>query len=135
MAAMFLTAGMSFCMCVYCLCRNQQAQLVASLNVVLGNKPNLTLTIEGLKPVSETKTQVVIYVQEKSVTGNINNNYKGRKINETNDYTSLVVEPGGSTCYHYTCPEPTTLTLLDIVHTKAVQYVTAEVVLHLYLSF
>ncbi|GFG29847.1 hypothetical protein Cfor_00778 [Coptotermes formosanus] len=49
--------------------RNQQAQLISSLNMVLGNKPNLTLTIEGIKPVSELKTQVVIYVQEKSVTG------------------------------------------------------------------
>jgi hypothetical protein len=44
---------------------------VTSLNMVLGNKPNLTLTIEGVKPVSETKTQVVIYVQEKSITGNV----------------------------------------------------------------
>ena len=55
---------------LYFLCRNQQAQLITSLNMVLGNKPNLSLTIEGMKPVSETKTQVVIYVQEKSVTGN-----------------------------------------------------------------
>lgn len=51
--------------------RNQQAQLITSLNMVLGNKPNLTLTIEGIKPISETKTQVVIYVQEKSVTGSM----------------------------------------------------------------
>jgi len=56
---------------LYFLCRNQQAQLITSLNMVLGNKPNLTLTIEGMKPISETKTQVVIYVQEKSVTGNV----------------------------------------------------------------
>jgi len=56
---------------LYFLCRNQQAQLITSLNMVLGNKPNLTLTIEGIKPISETKTQVVIYVQEKSVTGNV----------------------------------------------------------------
>lgn len=56
---------------LYFLCRNQQAQLITSLNMVLGNKPNLTLTTEGVKPVSETKTQVVIYVQEKSVTGNV----------------------------------------------------------------
>lgn len=56
---------------LYFLCRNQQAQLINSLNMVLGNKPNLTLTIEGMKPISETKTQVAIYVQEKSVTGNV----------------------------------------------------------------
>lgn len=56
---------------LYFLCRNQQAQLITSLNMVLGSKPNLTLTIEGMKPISETKTQVVIYVQEKSVTGNV----------------------------------------------------------------
>jgi hypothetical protein len=43
---------------------------MASLNMVLGNKPNITLTIEGMKHISESKTQVVIYVQEKSVTGN-----------------------------------------------------------------
>jgi len=60
-----------FSACVYCLRRSQQVQLVTSLNMVLGNKPNLTLTIEGVKPVSETKTQVVIYVQEKSITGNV----------------------------------------------------------------
>jgi hypothetical protein len=56
---------------LYFLYRNQQAQLITSLNMVLGNKPNLTLTIEGMKPISETKIQVVIYVQEKSVTGNV----------------------------------------------------------------
>lgn len=49
--------------------RTQQAQLISSLNVVLGSKPNLTITVEGIKPISETKTQVVIYIQEKSVTG------------------------------------------------------------------
>ncbi|PSN49589.1 putative nucleoporin Nup54, partial [Blattella germanica] len=46
-----------------------QQQLITSLNMVLGNKPNLTVTVEGIKPISEAKTQVVIYVQEKSVTG------------------------------------------------------------------
>ncbi|KAJ9577545.1 hypothetical protein L9F63_005918 [Diploptera punctata] len=51
--------------------RTQQAQLINSLNMVLGNKPNLTVTVEGIKPLSETKTQVVIYVQEKSVTGSL----------------------------------------------------------------
>lgn len=51
--------------------RSQQAQLITSLNMILGNKPNITLTIEGMKPISETKTQVVIYVQEKSVTGSM----------------------------------------------------------------
>lgn len=57
---------------LYFLCRNQQAQLITSLNLVLCPKPNQTLMIEGVKPISETKTQVVIYVQEKSVvTGNV----------------------------------------------------------------
>jgi hypothetical protein len=56
---------------LYFMCRNQQAQLITSLNMVLGNKLNLSLTIEGIKPISEMKTQVVIYVQEKSVTGNV----------------------------------------------------------------
>ncbi|XP_069702368.1 nucleoporin p54 [Periplaneta americana] len=51
--------------------RSQQAQLVTSMNIVLGSKPNLTLTIEGIKPISETKTQVAIYVEEKSVTGSM----------------------------------------------------------------
>ncbi|PNF13951.1 hypothetical protein B7P43_G09871 [Cryptotermes secundus] len=51
--------------------RSQQAQLISSLNMVLGNKPNISLTIEGIKLIYETKTQVVIYVQEKSVTGSM----------------------------------------------------------------
>jgi hypothetical protein len=39
--------------------------------MVLGNKPNITLTIEAVKPISETKAQVVIYIQERSVTGKV----------------------------------------------------------------
>ncbi|XP_067000209.2 nuclear pore complex protein Nup54 [Anabrus simplex] len=49
--------------------RTQQAQLISSLNTILGNKPNLTITVEVIKPMSENKTQVIIYVQEKGPTG------------------------------------------------------------------
>jgi len=52
-----------------CFFRPQQTQLITSLNQVLGNKPNLTISVEGMKPLSDTKAQVVITVQEKGATG------------------------------------------------------------------
>ncbi|GLH05472.1 Putative nucleoporin Nup54, partial [Gryllus bimaculatus] len=49
----------------------QQGQLVTNLNAVLGNKPNLSLNIETIRPTSESKAQVIIFVQEKGVTGSL----------------------------------------------------------------
>lgn len=49
--------------------RSQESQLVASLNNVLGNKPNLVVTIDSIKPLSDSKAQVLFYVQEKGANG------------------------------------------------------------------
>lgn len=46
--------------------RDQQQQLISSLNQVFGNKPNLVINVESMKSFSEAKCQVVIYVEEKS---------------------------------------------------------------------
>lgn len=46
-----------------------EAQLIGFLNTVLGNKPNLSLTIDNIKSTGEDKTQVTIFVTEKGITG------------------------------------------------------------------
>ncbi|XP_063245053.1 probable nucleoporin Nup54 isoform X2 [Bacillus rossius redtenbacheri] len=49
--------------------KNNEASLINTLNIVLGNRPNLTVVINSVLSTSETKTQVTIYVQEKLQTG------------------------------------------------------------------
>lgn len=49
--------------------RSQESQLIASLNNVLGNRPNLVVTVDSIKPLSESKSQVLFYVQEKGANG------------------------------------------------------------------
>lgn len=49
--------------------RPEQSQLVTKLSQILGNKPNLTVNVAGIKPLSDSKSQVVITVQEKGATG------------------------------------------------------------------
>lgn len=51
--------------------RNVKPQLIASLNQILGNKPNLTITVDTIKSLGETKGQVTIFVTEKGVTGSL----------------------------------------------------------------
>lgn len=46
-----------------------KAQLLTSLNTILGNKPNLTVTIDNIKSTGEKKSHVIIYVSEKGITG------------------------------------------------------------------
>ncbi|XP_078044647.1 nuclear pore complex protein Nup54 isoform X2 [Augochlora pura] len=46
-----------------------ETQLIAFMNNVLGNKPNLSLTIDNIKATGEEKTQVTIFVTEKGITG------------------------------------------------------------------
>ncbi|XP_037955724.1 probable nucleoporin Nup54 [Teleopsis dalmanni] len=46
--------------------KTQQNQLVATLNSILGNKPNLIVNIENISSIDEKKCQVVIYVEERS---------------------------------------------------------------------
>ncbi|XP_055387489.1 probable nucleoporin Nup54 [Condylostylus longicornis] len=45
--------------------KNQQQQLITSLNQILGNKPNLTVKFDSIKQLEE-KTQIMIYVEEKT---------------------------------------------------------------------
>lgn len=50
--------------------RNQQEQLKSQLHQIFGNKPTITVNIESIDPLADTKCQVVIYVQEKSQLSN-----------------------------------------------------------------
>nr|XP_029709804.1 probable nucleoporin Nup54 [Aedes albopictus] len=50
--------------------KEQQQQFITSLNQIFGNKPNLAITVESVKMVGDNKSQVVIYVEEKSTTSN-----------------------------------------------------------------
>ncbi|XP_053687368.1 probable nucleoporin Nup54 [Sabethes cyaneus] len=50
--------------------KDQQQQFIASLNQVLGNKPNFAITVDGIKPVGDTKSQVIIYIEEKAMNSN-----------------------------------------------------------------
>lgn len=51
--------------------RQEQNQLIAKISQILGNKPNLTVNVAGIKPLSESKSQVVLTVQEKGATGSV----------------------------------------------------------------
>ncbi|XP_034182290.1 nuclear pore complex protein Nup54 [Osmia lignaria lignaria] len=46
-----------------------EAQLIGFINNVLGNKPNLSVTIDNIKSTGEEKTQVTIFITEKGITG------------------------------------------------------------------
>ena len=62
--------------------RPEQNQLVTKLSQILGNKPNLTVSVAGIKPLSDAKSQVVITVQEKGATGLFRLVNSGQKLNE-----------------------------------------------------
>ncbi|XP_059061208.1 LOW QUALITY PROTEIN: probable nucleoporin Nup54 [Achroia grisella] len=49
--------------------KNNQQALTNSLSNLLGNKPNLVVNIDAVKAVSESKTQVVVYVVDKNASG------------------------------------------------------------------
>ena len=49
--------------------KDGRQQLLGSLNAILGNKPNLTVTLDSVKSIGETKSQATIFVHEKGVTG------------------------------------------------------------------
>ncbi|XP_063891067.1 probable nucleoporin Nup54 [Helicoverpa armigera] len=49
--------------------KNNQQALTTSLHSLLGNKPNLAVNVECVKAVSESKSQVVIYVVDKGAGG------------------------------------------------------------------
>nr|CAD7432914.1 unnamed protein product [Timema monikensis] len=63
--------------------KSNEANLINSLNAILGSKPNLTVTVESIKSTTETKTQVIIHVLEKGPTG------PGRRIPATELATYL----------------------------------------------
>lgn len=50
--------------------KEQQQQLVGTLNQVFGNKPTLVISVDSVKALSDAKSQVVIYVDEKSPNSN-----------------------------------------------------------------
>lgn len=57
--------------CVFELCcREQQQQIVNGITQTLGNKPNLTVTVDNCISLSDNKSQLLIYVVDKSQTTN-----------------------------------------------------------------
>lgn len=50
--------------------KNQKDQIVAQLNQVFGNKPNISINVDSIEALSDAKTQIVIYVQERSQMSN-----------------------------------------------------------------
>lgn len=63
-------------------------QLIVFLNGLLGNKPNLTVTVDNVKSTGENKSQVTIYVSEKGITGS----YRKIPANELVAYLSQVMQ-------------------------------------------
>ncbi|XP_048481782.1 probable nucleoporin Nup54 [Plutella xylostella] len=49
--------------------KTNQQQLTTSLSSLLGNKPNLVVNVESVKAMSDSKTQVVIYVVDNNAGG------------------------------------------------------------------
>ncbi|XP_063975634.1 nuclear pore complex protein Nup54 [Diachasmimorpha longicaudata] len=68
--------------------KDGKQQLVNSVTQILGNKPNLTITVDTVKSIGDMKSQAVVYVSEKGVTGS------SRKIpaNELVAYLSQTVQ-------------------------------------------
>ncbi|XP_020296995.1 nuclear pore complex protein Nup54-like isoform X1 [Pseudomyrmex gracilis] len=63
-------------------------QLIVFLNGLLGNKPNLTVTVDNIKSTGENKSQVTIYVSEKGITGS----YRKIPANELVAYLSQAMQ-------------------------------------------
>lgn len=53
--------------------RNAKAQLIASLNQILGKKSNLTITADTVESIGETQDRVAIFITEKDATGSLRN--------------------------------------------------------------
>lgn len=49
--------------------QTNQSQIVLILHKILGNKPNLTVCVEGVRPLPDNKCEITIYVQERANTG------------------------------------------------------------------
>lgn len=49
-------------------CDNQQL-IVDALHRFLGSKPNIMVCVDGVKPLADDRTEMVIYVQDRQVTG------------------------------------------------------------------
>lgn len=49
-------------------CDNQQL-IVDALHRILGSKPNIMVCVEGVKPLADDRTEMVIYIQDRQLTG------------------------------------------------------------------
>ncbi|KAL1138751.1 hypothetical protein AAG570_008813 [Ranatra chinensis] len=49
--------------------RSQESQLIQSLTAVLGNRPNLAVKVDAIKPASDSSALVFVYVEEKVANG------------------------------------------------------------------
>lgn len=50
--------------------KDNQPQIINQLNQVFGNRPTLIINVDGTVPLADNKSQLVIYVEEKSQTSN-----------------------------------------------------------------
>ncbi|XP_052894560.1 probable nucleoporin Nup54 isoform X1 [Anopheles moucheti] len=50
--------------------KEQQQQFINSMNQIFGNKPNITIVVENVKSINDSKVQVIIYIEEKSTISN-----------------------------------------------------------------
>ncbi|XP_053672613.1 probable nucleoporin Nup54 [Anopheles nili] len=50
--------------------KEQQQQFITSMNQIFGNKPNITIVVENVKSINDSKVQVIIYIEEKSTISN-----------------------------------------------------------------
>lgn len=62
----------------------QKTQIITNLSAIFGNKPNLQINIESLKMLEKNKTQIVIFIEEKSL--HIPNETKRILATETANY-------------------------------------------------
>uniref|UniRef100_A0A182WB09 Nucleoporin Nup54 alpha-helical domain-containing protein n=1 Tax=Anopheles minimus TaxID=112268 RepID=A0A182WB09_9DIPT len=50
--------------------KEQQQQFINSMNQIFGNKPNITIVVENVKSINDSKVQVIMFIEEKSTISN-----------------------------------------------------------------
>ena len=68
------------------LSRSGQANIQYVLNQILGNKPSLSISIESIKPISDTRSQIIITVTERTATG-------GQRKVTSNELEQFLLQP------------------------------------------
>lgn len=61
--------------------KTQQQQLIDQLKQIFGNNPNLSVNIDNIKPLSDTRCQVIIFIEEKLQSSNEVKRYLATEVN------------------------------------------------------